>query len=85
MLKKSRISMYLNSQTDWDIDPRIKSKLMLECYLYGSKKDKHSPLYRAVLQDLKLGEGWLTYAHSLFGKIRFSPVEPLKKQYITVY
>lgn len=83
-LRKARISMYMNSQTDWDIDPRIKSKLMLECYLYGSKKNKDSPLYRGVLQDVELGEGWITYAHSLFGKIRFNPIEPGSKQYIAV-
>ena len=83
-LRKARISMYLNSQTDWDIDPRIKAKFMLECYLYGAKKNKHSPLYRGVLQDLELGEGWITYAHALFGKINFNPVEPLDKQYITL-
>lgn len=83
-LRKARISMYINSQTDWDIDPRIKSKLMLECYLYGAKKNKDSPLYRGVLQDVELGEGWITYAHSLFGKIRFNPIEPLNKQYIAV-
>jgi len=83
-VRKARINIYLNSQTDWDIDPRIKSKLMLEVFLYGSKKDKNSPLYRTVLQDIQLGEGWITYAHSLFGKIRFNPVEPLGKQYIAV-
>lgn len=83
-LRKARISMYLNSQTDWDIDPRIKSKLMLECFLYGSKKDNNTPLYKGVLQDLKLGEGWITYAHALFGKLVFDPVEPLDKQYIAI-
>lgn len=83
-VRKARVSMYLNSQTDWDIDPRIKSKLMFEVYLYGSKKNKDSPLYRGVLQDIELGEGWITYAHSLFGKIRFDPVEPKDKQYIAV-
>lgn len=83
-LRKARISMFLNSQTDWDLDPRIKSKLMFECYLYGSKKEKNSPLYRGVLQGIELGEGWICYAHSLFGKIRFDPVEPKEKQYIAV-
>lgn len=82
--RKARNSMFLNSQTDWDVDPRIKSKLMLEVYLYGAKKNKDSPLYRGVLQDIELGEGWITYAHSLFGKIRFNPVEPLDKQYIAL-
>lgn len=83
-LRKARVSLYLNSQVDWDVDARVKTKLMLECFLYGSRKDKNNPLYRGVLQDIRLGEGWITYAHSLFGKIRFSPVEPLDKQYIAV-
>ena len=82
--RKARNSIFLNTQTDWDVDPRIKSKLMLEVFLYGSKKNKDSPLYRGVLQDIELGEGWITYAHSLFGKIRFDPVEPQQQQYIAL-
>lgn len=83
-LRKTKVSMYLNSQTDWDVDPRIKSKLMLECFLYGSKRDSNNPLYKGVLQDVKLGEGWIVYAHSIFGKIRFGPVEPSEKQFIAI-
>jgi len=33
-----------------------------------------SPLFRRVLQDIELGEGWPTYAHSQFGKFNFKPV-----------
>jgi len=83
-LRKARISLYLNSQCDWDIDPRLKTKIQGEVFLYGSKKDKNSPLYRGVMQSIELGEGYICYAHSLFGKIRFKPVEPREKQYIAL-
>ena len=83
-LRKCRISIYCNSQTDWDFDPRIKSKLMLEVFLYGAKKNKDSPLLKSVVQDIQLGQGWIVYARSRFGKFTFDPVEPLEKMYIAI-
>jgi len=83
-LRKARISLWLNSQTDWDVDSRIRSKLISELYLYGSKKQEDCPLYRGCVQNIQLGEAWIVFARSLFGKIHFPPVAPLGVQYIAV-
>lgn len=83
-LRKSRISLYYCSQNEFDLDFRIKGKTMATCYLFGSRKDEHSPMFRWALQNIKRGEGWLVAGNSLFGCITFKPVLPKEKSYIAV-
>lgn len=83
-LRKSRISLYYNSQNEFDLDFRIKGKTMATCYLFGSRKDEHSPMFRWALQNIKRGEGWLVAGNSLFGRIQFKPVLPKEKSYIAI-
>ena len=83
-IRKCYISLIYNTQTQMDLDYRISSKTMMHCYLYGSRKDEHSPLFKGTLQALELGSAWLDLARARFGLIKFNPVLPKQPLYYVV-
>lgn len=83
-IRKSYISVIYNTQNQMDLDYRISSKTMMHCYLYGARKDEHSPLFKGTLQNLELGSAWLDLARARFGLIRFNPVLPKHPMYYVV-
>lgn len=83
-IRKSRISMIYTTQNQMDIDYRVKSKTMMYFYLYGARKDEHSPVFRGAIQGLEVGQGWVDYGHSLFGLINFKPILPREPTYIVL-
>lgn len=83
-IRKSYISIVYNTQSQMDLDYRISSKTMLHCYLYGARKDEHSPIFKGTLQGLELGSAWLDLARARFGLIRFDAVLPVHPLYYVV-
>ena len=83
-IRKSYISIVYNTQSQMDLDYRISSKTMMHCYLYGSRKDEHSPIFKGTLQALELGSAWLDLARARFGLIKFDPVLPQQPTYYVV-
>ena len=83
-IRKSRTNVFYTTQNQMDIDYRCVSKTMLHFYLYGAKRDEHSPVFKQAVQGLKLGQGWVDYGHSLFGQINFKPVLPLEPTYMVL-
>jgi len=81
-LRKSRVSLFVNTQSNMDADVRVRSKIMYWIYLYGSRKDKLSPVSRGAIQGLRIGVGWVDHGHSLFGQFRFPPYLPKKHVYL---
>ena len=67
-----------------DIDFRVRRKLMMHLYLYGSRGDELSPVFKKALQGLDLGQGWIDYGFALFGLINFKPLFPGKRIYTVV-
>jgi len=81
-IRKARISCFYNCQNQMDMDYRVKAKTMLYFYLYGARKDEHSPIFKQAVQNLEIGQGWIDYGHSLFGLINFKPVYPKSPTYV---
>lgn len=83
-IRKSYVNLVYNTQQQFDLDYRIMGKTMLHCYLYGARKDEHSPLFKGTLQSLELGSAWLDLARARFGLIHFKPVFPKQPLYYVV-
>jgi len=81
-IRKARISCFYNCQNQLDLDYRVKAKTMLHFYLYGARRDEHSPVFKQAVQSLEIGQGWIDYGHSLFGLINFKPVYPKEPTYV---
>lgn len=80
-IRKCKINLIYNTQAPSDIDWRLRHKIMLHFYLSGSRGDYESPIYKSMIQSLKLGEALIDLGFSLFGKIRFNPYLPKQKLY----
>ena len=83
-IRKSYISIVYNTQNQMDLDYRISSKTMMHYYLYGARKDEHSPIFKGTLQALELGSCWLDLTRARFGLIRFNPVLPVQPLFYVV-
>lgn len=79
-VRKGLVSMYLDTQNEQDLDYRINTKIMINIFLYGSRKTVHSSLWREALQSLEIGSGWVDYG-GRFGLINYDPVMPLMPLY----
>ena len=80
-IRKCKINITYNTQSKSDIDWRIRSKVMMHVYLPGSRGDNESPIYKGMIQALKVGDALLDLGFSLFGKIRFDVYKPKDKLY----
>lgn len=78
-LRKSRVSLFANTQSSMDVDVRVRSKIMYWVYLYGSRRDKISPVSKGAIQSLSVGSGWIDHGHSLYGQFTFPPYLPGKR------
>lgn len=80
-IRKSRISIFGNTQSNMDADVRVRSKVMFWIYLYGARRDKLSPVSKSAISSLKIGTGWVDHGHSLFGQFTFPPYVPMEQIY----
>ena len=83
-IRKSRVNLIYNTQNSMDVWHGVINKTMIHFYLYGSRSNEFSPVFKAAIQNLKVGSGWIDYGHSLFGLINFKPVYPKGITYIVV-
>ncbi len=82
-IRKNQVSLIYNSQTcSSDVDSRFRSKAMMFFYLYGSRYDERTPLSKGAIRSLKVGDAWIDYGHSLFGRIKFKPYLPCANKYM---
>jgi len=75
-LRKSGISLLMNSQSNMDADFRIRAKIMCFAYCYGARVDTLSPVTDHAIHGLHIGQAWLDHGRSLFGEISFPPFKP---------
>ena len=75
-IRKSRVNLFTNSQGADDVDNRIRSKITMWIFLYGSKHMKASPVRRESLQALTIGKAWVDHGHGLYGKFGYSAYPP---------
>jgi len=83
-IRKSKVSVIYNTQNTMDVDYRVRSKLMVHLYLFGSRGDDLSPVFKKALQGLEVGQGWIDYGFALFGLLNFKPLLPKDKIYTVV-
>ena len=79
-LRKNRIGLWLSTHSLKEIDYRLKQKIMISIHLRGSSKPQDSPIYQEVFHTIQKGQALIEYC-SEFGKLRFQPLFPAKKQY----
>lgn len=84
-IRKSLISVFGNTQSNMDVDVRVRSKLQFYIYCYGARRDKLSPISKQAIQSLQIGTAWVDSGHSLFGQFTFPPYFPKKKVYSVRY
>jgi len=83
-IRKANVNVVYNTQSTMDVDYRVRSKLMLHIYLYGSRGDELSPVFKKALQNLEVGSGWIDYGFALFGLLNFKPLLPNDRIYTVV-
>jgi len=78
-IRKGLVSFLVNTQNKWDVDHRIRGKIMIRAYLKGAKVDKNSPIDQPAVNVLEEVDGkrqamldW----DARYGKIRFNPYPP---------
>jgi hypothetical protein len=81
-IRKNRVSVTYDTQSTQDVDFRIRSKLMVYIYLYGALIDQRSPVFPQAIQSLRVGDGYVDWGHSVFGKFSFKPMLPRERIYI---
>jgi hypothetical protein len=81
-VRKNRVSVCYDTQSAQDVDFRVRSKLMMYIYLYGAVVDQRSPVFSQAIQSLRVGDGYVDFGHSLFGRFSFKPMLPREKIYI---
>lgn len=75
-IRKGFVNMIYDTQNPTEIDFYVRSKTMITIYLFGSKKDPYSPVYKGAIHNLSLGQGWIDEGHTRFGIIDFEPIYP---------
>jgi hypothetical protein len=83
-LRKSGISLIMNTQSNMDADFRVRSKIMCWVYCYGARVDALSPVTERAIHGLHIGQAWLDHGRSLFGEISFPPFLPKAHIYTVV-
>lgn len=84
-IRKNMVNVCYNSQvSSADVDSRFRSKAMMHIFLSGSKADGRNPVSLGAIRGLNVGEGWITFAHSQFGRITYKPFLPCKTKYIII-
>jgi len=78
-IRKSLISVIGNTQSIMDIDYRVRAKLMMWIYTYGSRVDELSPVSKRAVHSLSIGSAWIDHGHALFGQFKFPPYLPKKR------
>jgi len=77
-IRKSLINCHTNTQAVSDIDPRVRSKVMIRIYLPGARKGEESRITQKAIDNLEehreLGnKGYLEYSGK-FGRTRFEDI-----------
>ena len=78
-IRKCLINVHANTQSITDVDYRIRNKVMIRIYFFGSRPDRRSRITQRAIDSLdvnpiKGNEAWLEYGYGIFGKIRFTKV-----------
>lgn len=69
--RKDLVNVFCDTQEVADLDHRFKRKLNMIVYLSGSKVDKRSRVRESAVNGLPIGQGFICYERSNFGKLKF--------------
>lgn len=74
-IRKGLVNVFLNTQNSSGVDYRIRNKMTMRVYLPGSVPESDSPVKKYAVSNLNVGQGFIAWMKSKFGKIRFKPFE----------
>lgn len=74
-IRKGLVNVFVNTQAKTDVDWRIRVKMDVWGYLFGAVPDMVSPVKKGAVANLSIGEAWLDWGRSHYGKINFLPYE----------
>lgn len=81
--RKGLVTKLVDTQNRWDVDHRVRGKLMLRAYLKGAYVDKNSRIKQIAVDSIKSLYGQrqaLIEWAAIYGKIRFKaypPIDPI--------
>lgn len=78
LVRKQLVSVFGNTQSNMDVDVRVRNKMMIWIYLFGARVDNMSPIFQKTVSSLKIGEAWLDWGHSIYGEVKFPAYYPQK-------
>lgn len=81
-VRKGCISLICATQSNSDVDFRVRKKLNSWIYMYGSRPDSMSPISLNAIHSLRIGAAWIDSGHCLFGEFTFPAYEPKPIVYV---
>lgn len=72
-VRKGLTNVFGNTQSTSDVDWRVREKMTIWGYMPGGVPDKKSPVKNGAVRGLEIGQAWLDWKRSDYGKINFLP------------
>lgn len=81
-VRKGGITLVCATQSNSDVDFRVRKKLNMWIYMYGAKLDSQSPITPAAIHSLRIGSAWIDSGHVFYGQFVFKAFPPKPVVYI---
>ena len=86
-VRKCRVNVHVNTQSITDIYYKVRTKIIIEIFLFGAKAPSDGRVTQKAVDRLELNptkgnEAWMQYGKSIFGKTRFAKIYHPKENYL---
>jgi len=72
--RRGLVTLIGNTQQTYNIDHRIRSKIMIHLYGFGAKLEGYSRINRKCLDNITKGEFWIEEGYTRFGYIKIKKI-----------
>ena len=78
-VRKCRVNVHANTQSVTDIYYKVRTKIIIEIFMFGSKASRKGRVTQKAIDNLKMdningNESWICYGGSIFGKTKFPKI-----------
>jgi hypothetical protein len=86
-VRKCRVNVHTNTQSVTDIYYKVRTKIIVEIFLFGAKASTKGRVTQQAIDRLKLdpvngNEAWICLGGSVFGKVRFPKIYKPNPNYL---
>jgi len=82
--RKAWVNLFAATQSVFDIDYRVRDKFVVHVYLPGARVPSGHRVRQEEVDRLMLGEAIIEWSRSLFKKITFPPLRPIRERRIFI-